>query len=383
MNEDKATRYHRLRRRAEVGSLATSAAFLIALIPWGAAVRLRDAAWSIASGLAPPGFIDGAERALAVCVYVTALVLLHELVSAPWAWYLGFLLEHRYELSREPLTMWVRDHVKAVALGWVFALAGALGVQAAMVRWSDAWWLVATIGFGAVMVALTTLAPVVLLPLFYRVTPVDREGLVTRLLRLAEKARTRVLGVYEWELSAKTRKANAALVGLRHTRRILVSDTLLDQFTDEEIEVVLAHELAHHVHRDIWRALGFEMARMAVSLGAAHITLRAATPALGLQGIADLAALPLLLIVVGGFGLASVPIANALSRAHERRADRYALDLTGNAAAFMSAMRRLGAQNLAEDEPSRTVELLFHTHPPLRQRLAAAQDWLASRVPAE
>ena len=90
------------------------------------------------------------------------------------------------------------------------------------------------------------------------VKPLERESLRARLLALAERAGARVLGAYEWGLGDKTKKANAALAGLGATRRILVSDTMLAEYSDEEIEVVLAHELAHHVHGDIWKGIVFE-----------------------------------------------------------------------------------------------------------------------------
>jgi len=182
-----------------------------------------------------------------------------------------------------------------------------------------------------------------------------------------------VLGAYEWGLAEKTKKANAALAGLGGTRRILVSDTMLAHYSDEEIEVVLAHELAHHVHGDIWKGLLFEAVLIALGFRAASWGLAFAAPLLGLRGVDDMAGLPVLLLAAGAVSLVMLPAARAMSRAHERRADQFALTLTRNAPAFISAMRRLAAQNLAEDEPSRLVQWLFHSHPPIRERIAAAR----------
>jgi len=182
-----------------------------------------------------------------------------------------------------------------------------------------------------------------------------------------------VLGVYEWGLAEKTKKANAALAGIGATRRILVSDTMLAEYSDEEIEVVLAHELAHHVHGDIWKGIAFESLLVLLGFYAASRVLAALAAPLGLRGIDDVAGLPLLLLAAGAVSLVMVPLSHAMSRAFERRADRFALDLTRNPAAFISAMRRLGAQNLAEDRPSRLVQWLFYSHPPLGERIAAAE----------
>jgi STE24 endopeptidase len=237
----------------------------------------------------------------------------------------------------------------------------------------ERWWLIAGSVFALLIVGLTNLAPVVLLPLFYSVKPLARDALRARLLALAQRAGARVLGAYEWGLAAKTKKANAALAGIGGTRRILVSDTMLSEYSDEEIEVVLAHEIAHHVHGDIWKGIAFESALILAGFFLASRVMSALARPLGLRGIDDVAGLPLLLLTAGAVSVVMVPLAHAMSRAFERRADRFALDLTRNPSAFISAMRRLGAQNLAEEHPSRVVRLLFYSHPPLHERIAEAQ----------
>jgi STE24 endopeptidase len=192
-------------------------------------------------------------------------------------------------------------------------------------------------------------------------------------MTLADRAGARVLGAYEWGLGEKTKKANAALAGIGGTRRILVSDTMLAQYSDEEIEVVLAHEIGHHVHGDIWKGILFESALILAGFYLASRALAALAVPFGLHGVDDVAGLPLLLLAAGAVSLVMVPVAHALSRAFERRADRFALDLTGNPQAFISAMRRLGAQNLAEEHPSKIVQWLFYSHPPILERIAAAR----------
>jgi STE24 endopeptidase len=186
--------------------------------------------------------------------------------------------------------------------------------------------------------------------------------------------------VFEWRMSEKTRKANAALTGIGRTRRILLSDTLLAEHSDDEIEVILAHELSHHVHHDIWKALAAEAVLLTIGLYLADRVLAIAPGRFGLMGKDDVAALPLLLLALGAVSILLLPVVNALSRSHERRADRYALEMTGNAAGFMSAMRRLGAQNLAEERPSRLVEILFYSHPSVADRIEAARVWASGRT---
>ena len=241
-----------------------------------------------------------------------------------------------------------------------------------MIRYSpDGWWLPAGAVFSVIIVGLANVAPVLLLPLFSPVKPLDRESLRTRLVGLAERAGARVLGAYEWGLSEKTKKANAALTGIGSTRRILVSDTMLAEYSDEEIEVVLAHELGHHVHGDIWKGIFFESVLILAGFYMGARVLSALAAAFSLRDVADVAGLPLLLLAAGGVSLVMLPLAHALSRTFERKADRFALALTRNPAAFISAMRRLAAQNLAEEQPSVLVQWLFHSHPPVRERIAA------------
>jgi STE24 endopeptidase len=368
-NEDKATRYHRLRRRASLLSTAGGALFLFLFLITGASIALRDLAASRA----------GDSLLITVAIYVAGLMLMAEAVHLPFAFYLGVTLERRYGLSTEPTARWWLDEGKAFAIAIVFSTAGATFVYA-LLRWDpQRWWIAAAAGFAAILIVLAQLTPVLLLPLFYEFKPLDNVALRDRLISLAERAGARVLGVFEWRISDRTRKANAALTGIGRTRRILLSDTLLAEHSDDEIEVILAHELAHHVYRDIWSGIAFETALVTLAFFLADRMLAASIAALGLSGKADVAGLPVLVLTAGALSLMVKPLANAFSRAHERRADRYALEMTHNVPAFVAAMKRLGAQNLAEEQPSRLVEVLFCTHPPVSARVRAAQEWLESR----
>jgi len=369
VNEDKATRYQRLKRQSSVIALAWGVLLLGGLVWTGWHVTLRDAAAGLVARVVPVSWQAGAT----VLCYVAFLSLLNEVGSLPLSFYNGFFLERRYDLSNETFGGWLRDQAKSFGIGLVLA-GGAAGLIYWCIRQSpEHWWVSAGLLFTLLIVCLTNLAPVVLLPLFYSVEPLNRDALRTRLLGLAEKAGAPVLGAYEWGLGSKTRKANAALAGLGGTRRILVSDTMLAEYSDDEIEVVLAHEIAHHVHGDIWKGIVFESALIVAGFYLASQVLLAMVAVAGLRGVDDVAGLPLLLLAAGAVSVVMVPVAHAMSRAFERSADRFALDLTRNPLAFISAMRRLGAQNLAEEDPSRIVQWLFYSHPPMRDRIAAAQ----------
>jgi STE24 endopeptidase len=326
----------------------------------GASAALGHAA----AALAPAGSTGFSPAAVAL--YVTVLALVHESTTFPLAFYRGFFLEQRYGLSSEPLRRWLRDHAKASGIGLILGLAGAEIVYFTLSVTPAWWWLASSALFALGMMALVRIAPVVLLPMFYTITPLERTSLRERLVELSKRAGVPVLGIYQWNLGEKTRRANAALVGAGSTRRIIVSDTLLAEYSDDEIEVILAHEIAHHVHRDVLAALLAEALLLVIAFRAAAWTLTAWHGALRLRSPADLAALPLLLLAGGATMVAATPVVNALSRRNERRADSYALSLTHQPAAFISAMKRLAAQNLAEERPSRLAlwlpddECAFH-----------------------
>ena len=364
-NEDKATRYHRLQRRASIVTTAITALFLFVLLLSGGSSAIRNVVTTTV----------GHSLGAVVVGYVGAIGLLLELIHLPLAFYQGVTLERRYGLSTQATSRWWTDQLKSGVIALTFAATAAL-IVLSLLRWDpERWWVFAAVAFTSILVLLAQLAPVVLLPLFYTITPLTRDALRERLLALADKAGARVLGVFEWRLSDRTKKANAALAGIGRTRRILLSDTLLAEHSDDEIEVILAHELAHHVYRDIWSAILVDTVLIGLGCYVADMVLSAFGGAVGLDGKGDVAGLPLLVLAGGAVSLALMPVANALSRAHERRADRYALDMTRNAPAFITAMRRLAAQNLAEDEPSRLVQVLFHTHPPIAARIQAAREY--------
>jgi STE24 endopeptidase len=373
--EDKSTRYHRRRRQAGLAGSAISAAVLLALVVSGASTAWADGLAAIG------GWTSGAPEPAVAALYALVLSLLLSLLDLPLAAYCGHVLERRYGLTTERWGAWGRDHAKAVALGAAVSAGAAAVVYALMRAWPGSWWLGVAVVFGLVSIVLTGIAPVVVLPLFHRVVPLRHDALERRLVSLAERAGTPVVGAFEWGLGPHTRRANAALAGLGRTRRILVSDTLLASCSEDEIAVVLAHELSHHVHHDLWRALALQALLLALGGLAVHLALAGLAGVAGLRSPADPAGLPLLGLLAGAWSRLVAPIGHAVSRAHERRADRFALDLTGDPAAFVSAMKRLGQQNLAEERPSPLVRALFLSHPPLRDRLAAAQAWAATVTP--
>lgn len=297
-----------------------------------------------------------------------------ELLQLPFSFWSGFVLEHRYHLSNQTLRAWVWRKVKGYLVGGVLGLALLLGLYALLWYSGPWWWLWATAGWLAVTLVLARLLPVLVLPLFYKVTRLDDTPLLERLQRLTAGTGLTIEGVYRLHLSEETRKANAALTGMGRTRRVLLGDTLLEEFTPEEIEVVFAHEIGHHVYRHIPKIIVVSVVLAAAGLWLVNLVLQSAAGPLGYASYNDPAALPLLLLVLTVFSLVLTPLQNALSRFFERQCDRYALRRTRLPQAYRSAFVKLARMNKADADPHPLVVWMFEDHPPIRERLALAAE---------
>jgi STE24 endopeptidase len=302
-----------------------------------------------------------------------------QLLTLPLEFWSGFVLEHRYELSNQTLLQWIWRQIKGYLVGGPLGLALLCGLYAALWYGGRWWWLWATAGWLAVTLVLGRLVPVLILPLFYKVSRLEDTSLQERLQRLANNTGLNVEGVYRLELSAETRKANAALAGMGRSRRVLLGDTLLESFTPEEIEVVFAHELGHHVHRHLAKMVVVNVILAGAGFWLVDVILRQTAESLGYRAFGNggpafknPAALPLLMLVLMLFGFLLSPAMNALSRFFERQCDRYALRRTNQPDAYRSAFIKLARMNKADADPHPLVVWLFDDHPPIRQRLALA-----------
>ncbi len=357
--------YNRIRRWLSVADFVVGLLMLIVLLVTGWTGSIRDLAYRAADQ----------SYALAVFFYVGMLLILSKVLGSGLDYY-SFRLEHRYQLSNQKLDSWLWDEFKGWLVGLVLATILVEVLYFTIRQWPQHWWLIAWAIFMGLFIFFAQIAPIVLLPLFYKFEPLEREELKERLVRLSERAGTRVRGIYEWKLSAKSRKANAALTGLGATRRIILADTLLNNYSDDEIEAVLAHELGHHVHKHIPKSIAVQTGITFAGFWAANLVLRYAVDQQHMfETLSDFASLPLLVLVSTVLSFMLVPVLNAYSRFNERQADRYCFQSISNVAPFISSMNKLAEQNLAERAPSKWVEWFFHSHPAITKRVAAAESW--------
>lgn len=369
--QQKAKQYARIRRRLSFVSIGIGVAGILIFLFTNLGIWLRDQlqvlSWQPIAGWFP----------WQILVYFLILILGYEIIIAPIGYYSGFILPHRYGLSTMTLKGWLGDLFKGLVLGLVLESLAIELVYALLASQPETWWLWVALVLLFFSVVMANLAPVLILPLFYKFTALPEGDLTKRLLALAERAHTRVRGVFTMQLSSKTTAANAALMGLGNTRRIVLGDTMLDRYTPDEIEVVLAHELGHHVHRDIWKLI---ISQSILTLGGLYLVNVVLHWTVETQhfylGLADAATIPLVLALIGAFGLIVMPISNGYSRAIEYQADEYALQTTQMVGPFKSAMTRLANQNLADAEPSPIIEFLFHDHPSIHKRLQHADEFV-------
>ncbi len=364
--QKRAKRYARIRRRLSLLDMLIGAAYVVAWLAFGWTFAVKALIVSVTTN---PFLVVAAYAAIFGGAYL--------LISLSLGYYTSFVLPHRFGQSNQTLRGWVTDQLKGLLFGGVLGLLLLQVIYALLRAAPDTWWLWVA-GFLLVFsVLMANLGPVLLMPLFNKFVPLGEEhaDLAARLHRLAEKAGTRLQGVYRFDMSRRTKAANAALTGLGNTRRVILGDTLLEEFSPDEIETVLAHELGHHVNRDIPLLIAAQSVLTLVGLFLASLGLRWGVSAFGFDGPADIAAFPLFAIIMGAYGLVTMPLENALSRWRERLADRYALEATGKPQAFIAAMTRLANQNLAEVDPEPWVEWLLYSHPALSKRIRMAQDY--------
>jgi len=364
--QQKAKEYARLSRRLFFVDLTFSGLVTLAWLVFGWSLALKNWLTAFTS-----------NEWFLVAAYGAVFFLTFEILELPLGYYSGFVLPHRYDQSTQTLGGWVKDQLLNLALTAFIGLPLLEGVYWLLRVTGRVWWLWAAGGYILFAVVLSSLAPVVILPLFNKFIPLGEEHaeLIQRLTALAERAGTKVSGVFRFDLSKRTKAANAALTGLGNTRRIILGDTLLNEFTIDEVETVIAHELGHHVHRDIPVGIALSAIITLVGLYLAALVLARGAQMFGFSGPADIGSLPLFALALGAFSLVTLPLNNAYSRWREVRADVYALEATRKPQAFINAMTRLANQNLADADPEAWVVLFLYSHPPIRDRVALAEKF--------
>ena len=318
------------------------------------------------------------KRFWVVAFYTLMFLTIAFIVGFPSSYY-GFSLEHKFELSNQTFFQWFGEELLSLFVIASIALIAVEGIYLALKKAPRTWWVYVSVVFIGFTIALVNLAPILILPLFNVYTPLPEGELRDRLVNLSHKANVEVDDIFTMDMSKQTRKANAMFTGLGNTKRIVLGDNLVDEFTTDEIEVVIAHEMGHNLLHHIWWGILFSSILVGIGFFIIHLTgpgiITRFRKRLKIENMADVAGLPLIFLIFTIYGIITMPIGPAFSRHIERQADKFALDMTHNKEAFISAMNELAYMNLADPNPSPIIEFLLYDHPPISKRIKFAQEY--------
>ena len=305
---------------------------------------------------------------LSLLIFIITLSFISLIIFSPFNFYTGFYLEHKYNLSNQTFWKWILEGLKGSLVGAVIGIPLLFLFYYTLKSFGIIWWL----PFGALMfivsVILAQIVPIIILPIFYKITPIDNESLRERIVNLSKDAGLNVQNVYKFNMSKNTKKANAAFTGLGKTKRILLGDTLLDNYTEDEIETVIAHELGHHKKKHIIKNIFIGTVFSFLTFYLIAQLHKESLSWFGFSEITQIASLPLLFLWGAIIGLVQTPISNYISRKFEYEADNYAVISTNKKEAFIQTLEKLTDQNLGDREPHPLVEWFFYSHPSIKNR---------------
>lgn len=359
--QQKASQYNKLMRRLLFSELGISIALLLFLLFSGLSVKVAQFL------VFPPP--------LSAALYLLILVFGLGIIVMPLSYYHDFILPHRFGLSHQKLSSWLADEAKILALGLLLGVSLIMATYWLIEYFPTLWWLIAWVIVLLVSVILTWLAPTILISLFFKLEPLQDGELKQRLMCLFQRAGVNIKDIFVANVSSKSTMANAMLGGFGKTRRIITSDTMLEEYSPEEVEVALAHELGHHRHHDIVKLFSVQSAAFLLGFYLTNLALKAGVVLFPYYAISDIAGLPWLIMVLGAFFLILRPPLNWYSRRIELEADKTALELSDNPEGFINLMTKLTDQNLSEATPRGWAKFLFYDHPSYSERVRLAQEY--------
>ncbi|MBU0899656.1 M48 family metallopeptidase [bacterium] len=301
--------------------------------------------------------------------YFFIVLILFNLITLPTDFHVSFVVEHKFNLSNQSIPAWILENIKKTIVSLVIGLILIETIYYFLRGYPNFWWVYTSIIFTFFSIILSHLAPLILIPLFYKLIPIEDEILRNKLINLCQKMNISVKNVYKINLSKETKKANAGLTGIGNTRCVILSDTLLEKFSHDEIEVVFAHELGHHYYEHLWKLMGVEAIASFVCFYLVNLSLKYLGALFGLSEVSNIANLPLLILSFSIISFIFLPLKNSISRIMEKNADKFALEVTLNPLSFISSMITLGDQNLSEIKVHPFIEAYFFSHPSLLKRI--------------
>ena len=359
-----AKKYSRIKQIISVVETIIFYAILIILLFTGLSKEIEELA-----------FIYTSNSYIALLIFLGIIGIAESIITFPISFYSGFLLEHKYELSNQTLFQYFKEMLKALLVGIIIGIPLLLAFFFILRTFENYWWLILGLFIFFFSVIMGRLAPVLIFPIFYKFKPIENESLSKKIRDLCKKTGVKIQGIFTFDMSKNTKKANAAFTGLGKSKRIILGDTLIDKFSEDEIESVFAHEMGHYSKKHVLKLIILSTIFTFVGLYITSVLYKDSLSFFSFTSISEIAAIPLLFLYLSLFGLITSPLSNLLSRKYEREADAYILQTTGKKEAFISAMEKLADQNLADKSPNKIIEFLFHSHPSLDKRIEFARNF--------
>lgn len=308
--------------------------------------------------------------------FVIAAGLFSSILFFPLKYYLEYYLEHKYNLSNQTIYRWLWEDFKGLLVGGVIGIPILLLFYFVLLTFKEMWWLVFAVAMFFISVLLAKILPIFILPIFYKISPIDNDDLRLRIIDLCTLVGMKVENVFAFNMSKNTKKANAAFTGLGKTKRIILGDTLLNEYSHEEIETVIAHELGHFKKKHIIKNIAIGTVSSFLTFYLIATLYSNSINWFGFESIIIIAALPILSLWAMIIGLITTPISNIISRKYEYEADQFAIEITNNADAFINTLNKLTEQNLGDKEPHPVIEWFFYSHPSIKNRISHLEDQL-------
>ena len=369
MIKNKAQEYQSKKRKVMLFNMVLTPCLLIVLLITGLSFWMKAGAEAV----------SGENFYGCIFLYFVFLSLFFMIFDLPLSFYSGFILEHKFKLSNQSIKGWIKDFLKKSILSFLLSLILIIVLYALIKEFPEKWWVIAWVGYAFVSYVLGKIFPVLIVPIFYKYGDLEDKELKEKILKLATRFKMPVGNVCSLNLSKTTKKANAAFMGFGKTKKVVLSDTLINNFSHDEIEIVMAHELGHFKNKDIWRLLGFGLVTSFIAFAVGFLGMNFFSCVIGLSAVSDIAGLPLLFLIFYVVGVVFMPLQNGYSRKRENLADIFALRVCKNSDAFISCMQKLAKTNLSEMEPPGWYEWLFCDHPPIGKRIKLAESFVLTK----
>ncbi len=359
-----AKRYKRDNLKLSIMLYGISAIFLIVLLCFNISRTFVAMLQSIVS-----------VRSLLIFIYFAVLYVIYSVISFPLSYSDGYLIEHKYGFSTQGFSAWLSDWIKSFSVSFILGAAIFEVVYLITDASPKFWWLWLSLIMILFSVMLANLFPVLVLPLFYKTSPIENEDLKKRIEEVCNQTGISLKGIFSINLSSKSTKANAAVVGLGNTKRILLGDTLIANYTEDEILVALAHEITHYQERHIWWLILWQSIITFVIFYIFYRIHPIFYAWAGFESVSEVAAFPLFAMIFAVLSCIVKPLGASLSRYYERRADRGALNLTQDSESFVSLMAKFCNKQLTIAYPHPLIEWYNYSHPSPGNRIKLAEQW--------